>query len=406
MTIQTFEPAVRRERARGRSAPFDVSAAELARRIRIPRQLPFTYKGERLPCLSATSIAKYLDCPDEWRRHYLLGERSAATGSMFLGSRLDHVETAYFRSLVYGGGPLSAQQLRECLEADWRRALAEEQERYGGVRWQEGTDERSMLNVAVSAIDVFLKQLAQRAGTPLSVQRHFEFHIADGLQWTVSGDADLDTTREIREFIAVDGEVIGTLELLDPRPTVSVKWRYAPEDLRPALEKRDPAHSDAQAAVYQKPVEVPVARVEGDPLDREVLSVDDYKAKKKPIYPAQADEEIQPSIYCLDRHLAGVDLYGFRYMQLLLPARRQRRRVTHKVTPTRRSAAQLESFLVVIAQVAAQIVWAAENPGPDRPWGFAPPGHWKCKPDSTGTDGMYCIYWSTCPRGIGIGSAA
>jgi PD-(D/E)XK nuclease superfamily len=386
----------------------EVSALELARRIPIPPQLPVTYKGEPLRCLSATSIEDWLTCRDSWRRRYILGLKSGPSGAMFLGSRLDEVETAYFRSLLDGGGPLSAGQLRECLEDRWREALAEETDRYGGVRWEEGSDERSTHEIAVSAIDVFLEHIAPVAGTPLGLQRHFDFVLAEGVKWTVTGEVDLDTVRPVREFVAADGQVIAVQELLDPRPTVDVVWSYVPEDLRPALQKRDPSHSDAQAAAYQDPVEIPVDRVPADPVDREAISVDDYKAKKSAIYKGGdrgADHKVQPSIYCLERWLRGVDLYGFRYLQLLAPAKGVRKNISHKITPTKRTPDQLESFLVLIAEVASAIVEAYETRGPDRPWGFAPPGHWKCRPNSTGTDGRYCPHWRTCPRGIGIGSA-
>jgi hypothetical protein len=275
------------------------------------------------------------------------------------------------------------------------------------VRWDQGRGEAATFEVGLSAIEVFLKRLARQAGTPLAVQREFKFPLADGVEWTVTGRVDLDALRPIREFIAADGTVIGVLELLDPRATIEVLWAYVPEDLRPPLEKRDPAHSDAEAAAYQPPVDMPVARVPGDPIDREVIGPDDSKATKRPIYKRDADTRSQASLYHMEGELIrGAEIYDLGYLQLLMPAKGQRKQVTAKITRTKRNRAQHESFRVLIAQVAAQIVAAYEKFGPDKPWGFAPPGHWKCEPNSTGTDGKYCIYWRTCPRGIGLRSGA
>jgi hypothetical protein len=69
-----------------------------------------TYKGHPLPVLSDSSITKFLTCPDDWRRHYLLGERGPASGSMFLGKRIDDVLTTYYRGLI--GGTASARRSR------------------------------------------------------------------------------------------------------------------------------------------------------------------------------------------------------------------------------------------------------------------------------------------------------
>ena len=62
-----------------------LTGAELAARIQIPRRLPVRYDGEPLRHLSHSSYSKFLLCPDDWRRHYLLGERTPPSGHMFLG---------------------------------------------------------------------------------------------------------------------------------------------------------------------------------------------------------------------------------------------------------------------------------------------------------------------------------
>jgi hypothetical protein len=105
VSVQTITTPPGTERVSSLVPAFGVSALELARRIDIPTQLPESYKCEPLRCLSDSSITKFLTCPDEWRRHYLLGERDAQSGAMFLGSCLDEMQNSYYRSRLEGGGP-------------------------------------------------------------------------------------------------------------------------------------------------------------------------------------------------------------------------------------------------------------------------------------------------------------
>ena len=60
------------------------SATALAARIAVPRRLPARYDGQPLRHLSPSSYTRFLLCPEDWRRHYLLGERFAPNGAMFL----------------------------------------------------------------------------------------------------------------------------------------------------------------------------------------------------------------------------------------------------------------------------------------------------------------------------------
>jgi hypothetical protein len=56
--------------------PPALTGNELATRIHIPRRLPVRYDGQPLRHLSHSSYTKFLLCPDDWRRHYLKGERT------------------------------------------------------------------------------------------------------------------------------------------------------------------------------------------------------------------------------------------------------------------------------------------------------------------------------------------
>src|ERR1700755_1676082 len=92
------------------SPPAVPSGAELATRIQIPRRLPVRHDGQPLRHLSHSSYSKFLLCPDDWRRHYLLGERTPPSGHMFLGARVDDALCTYHRHLLACGERLTLDQ--------------------------------------------------------------------------------------------------------------------------------------------------------------------------------------------------------------------------------------------------------------------------------------------------------
>src|SRR3954462_11374377 len=116
------------------------TGAELAARIQIPRRLPARHPpaprpprrppprhdGRPLRHLSHSSYTKFLLCPDDWRRHYLLGERTPPSGHMFLGARVDDALSTYYRHQLEHGEALTLDQLHDAYRDHWTRGLAAE----------------------------------------------------------------------------------------------------------------------------------------------------------------------------------------------------------------------------------------------------------------------------------------
>ena len=107
------------------------TAAELAARIQIPRRLPVRYDGQPLRHLSHSSYSKFLLCPDDWRRHYLKGERTPPSAAMFLGARVDDALSTYYRHLLEHGQTLTLDQLHDAYRDHWTRELAAEHAKRG-----------------------------------------------------------------------------------------------------------------------------------------------------------------------------------------------------------------------------------------------------------------------------------
>jgi hypothetical protein len=171
------------------------TGAELAARIHIPRRLPVRYDGEPLRHLSHSSYSKFLLCPDDWRRHYLKGERTPPSGAMFLGGRVDDALSTYYRRLLEHGDRLTLDQLQDAYRDHWTRELAAETAKRG-VRWDDEVDEPGAFTLGLQAVGLSLTELVPLMGQPVAVQRELEYALAPGLEWTIQGFLDLETIRE------------------------------------------------------------------------------------------------------------------------------------------------------------------------------------------------------------------
>jgi hypothetical protein len=100
-----------------------LSAAQLAARIQIPRRLPLRYDGHPLQHLSHSSYNRFALCPEDWRRRYMLGERAAPTGSMFLGRRVDDTISLYYQRILEHGEHLTVDQVKDAYRDRWQADL-------------------------------------------------------------------------------------------------------------------------------------------------------------------------------------------------------------------------------------------------------------------------------------------
>ena len=119
-------------------------------------------------------------------------------------------------------------------------------------------------------------------------------------------------------------------------------------------------------------------------------AVIDVKVKKRHVAQADADSDPQPSLYLLERALAGRPAASFLYHSVNPNAKKAKT----KVVATQRTRAQLQSFLARVLTTARAIDGLNRQFGPDGPWPLADPMHWACGP-------RYCAAWGRCPGGAG-----
>jgi hypothetical protein len=108
------------------AAPVVPTAGEIARRIDVPVRLPHNIHGDPIRNLSHSSVMRFVTCPEDWRRHYILRERGAPTGAMFLGNRVDDAFTLYYQRQL-AGERLDQGQLVDAFHDTWTAKLATEE---------------------------------------------------------------------------------------------------------------------------------------------------------------------------------------------------------------------------------------------------------------------------------------
>ncbi len=170
------------------------SAAQLAARIQIPRRLPPRYDGQPLQHLSHSSYSRFVLCPEDWRRRYILGEKTAPSGSMFLGRQVDDAITLYYRHILDHGEHLSVDQVKDAFGDGWK-ATAETEREQLGIAWEAELREDSAFKVGLDAVELTYSELIPHLGEPVAVQRKVEYNLAPGLEWSVLCYLDLETRR-------------------------------------------------------------------------------------------------------------------------------------------------------------------------------------------------------------------
>ncbi len=322
--------------------------------LQAPVVLPPRHDGDPIQHLSHSSHALWATCPEAWRRRYLLGFKTPASASMFIGTACDRALTAWAEARINGDTP-ELGDLLSAYDDGWEPALAEQQQ---GVDW--GTD-------TPDAIRAEGRKLVERAwshllpfiGTPTHAQRKIEFRLSPAHQWTVQGYMDLETERV--ERVAVNprsGEVVQVVAI-DGNELVSAD--QLPDGL--------------------------------DLHERPVRGVVDYKAKGKHISQHDADKDFQPGIYLTGRTLTGEPAEDFSFA--VMRRANKSGEVDAKIVRTTRNAAQMRGVLARMAAMANGIVALYEKLGPDQPWPYADPTAWKCAP-------KFCEHWSSCGGGGGL----
>jgi hypothetical protein len=394
--------------------------------IQVPVHLPPNHRGYEITHLSVSSLNKFRTCPDDWRRHYLLGERGPQSGYLIIGNRVDDALSAYFKEMM-AGTKLDQEQVVDAFNDIWKVKLAEEAER-GPIDWSDNGSAEEAFNLGRQAVEVAYTGLVPRIGRPLAVQRKIDFSIHPDVAWTILGYVDLDCEREVTIYVDLEtGSEYAVVDLGDAEPTVEFPYIEAPEHLRPPVEDRTGllkpdeaiAKFERDHAVYLErratwednpertgtgprapkalpEISIPLRELGGYEITEQThRGIVDYKVKNWPIDARKAKGDTQATIYLAEARLyQGLDVRDFRFAQVAKPTEKGRKSLGTSLVRTTRSVEQLQQMLVHIQMVAQQIDTLYRTLGPNRPWGFAAPeaAGWKCSE-------RFCTHFNTCPVG-------
>jgi len=170
------------------------SAAQLAARIQVPRRLPPRSDGQPFQHLSHSSYSRFALCPEDWRRRYVLGERTAPSGPMFLGRQVDDAITLYYRHILDHGERLSVDQLKDAFSDGWKAGAEAEREQLG-IAWETDLREDRAFKLGLDAVELTVNELIPHLGEPVAVQRKVEYTLAPGVEWSVVCYLDLEIRR-------------------------------------------------------------------------------------------------------------------------------------------------------------------------------------------------------------------
>ena len=170
------------------------SAAQLAARIQIPRRLPPRYDGQPLQHLSYSSYNRFILCPEDWRRRYIVGEKTAPSGSMFLGRQVDDAITLYYRHILEHGEHLTLDRVKDAFWDGWKAGAEAEREQLG-IAWETDLREDKAFKLGLDAVELTFSELIPQLGEPVAVQRKLEYTLAPGLEWSILCYLDLETRR-------------------------------------------------------------------------------------------------------------------------------------------------------------------------------------------------------------------
>jgi hypothetical protein len=124
----------------------------------------------------------------------MLGEKTAPSGSMFIGRQVDDAITLYYRHILDHGERPSVDQLKDAFWDGWKAAAEAEREQLG-IAWETELRQDRAFKLGLDAVELSFSELIPHLGEPVAVQRKVEYTLAPGLEWSVMCYLDLETRR-------------------------------------------------------------------------------------------------------------------------------------------------------------------------------------------------------------------
>lgn len=154
----------------------------------VPRRPPLEVPA-RLPVrsLSVSSIRRYARCPEDWRRHYVLGEPERVGVAALAGRAYGAAVQAWFWARLRGEA-LSAAEADDLLGLEFAAEVAEA----GRERTlTEDRDPEAALEGARAPLRGYLESVAPKVAEPRAIERELRAAFP-GAEWSFVGYLDVD----------------------------------------------------------------------------------------------------------------------------------------------------------------------------------------------------------------------
>jgi len=160
---------------------------------------------------SATSLAMFARCPEQFRHRYVLGEKRRPGQALVMGGAFHSVVEANFEQKIDSHEDLPLQDLTDLLtDKLWAKTIAEQQEYSGEVEWNDKED--TCLANTAAMVGIYHGAVMPRV-QPLAVEE--ELLIDVGLPIKLIGYTDCRT-----ENVIVDMKTTKT-----PRQSIKPDWQ-------------------------------------------------------------------------------------------------------------------------------------------------------------------------------------
>jgi hypothetical protein len=145
---------------------------------------------------SATSLAMFARCPEQFRHRYVLGEKRRPGQQLVMGGAFHSVAEANFSQKIESHEDLPIETLTEMLTDDlWGKQIEEQQEYGGEVEWDDKQD--ACLANTVAMVGMYHGTVMPRV-QPLAVEEKLDIDV--GLPISMIGYTDVRTTNVIVDY--------------------------------------------------------------------------------------------------------------------------------------------------------------------------------------------------------------
>lgn len=146
--------------------------------------------------LSASSLGTFARCPEQFRRRYMLGEKTRPGSALIWGSADDFAHTTNFEQKIASHEDISEADVTLAFAEGFDQAV----ERDGGTNEVDWGNSKpgDLKDAGVALVGAYHRTVSPTV-QPIAVQRSVEFQI-EGIGVPIIGRIDLETADELNEW--------------------------------------------------------------------------------------------------------------------------------------------------------------------------------------------------------------